>query len=472
MDPHGLKGDPEVPAPPPGAPTAGGAGSGARTSTGGGSGQGSEAGAGEAAGPRLSTPPSRPSSALRFPWRGDRAGPAALTETPEPPWPPPAHHPRGRHPAAGGPGPGRTAASHTACTSLGSCVLPRGQRAVDGWARSRGSRHGSSGHKGSEVPDRKGLHLGLSQLNREQARGTGRGARPWSGAQSARRGPKEASLGSSCPRPEMASSRCSFKARGCTRLAPAFRLSRVQDVHEAAFTAPSTQARTPHSWAPASGLGKPGGTPPSGHLTQHPTAGQGPGRSGSRSPPQPGQTAGWLPGPGPGPQRARGTSVRSSSGQPGSGAQMGWPQAQEQVTGQRSRVKATKSCMMYAAVTRRAWHLGQHTKPDLCEGPRVPPERHHPDTRSCTDGEGRGQRRSSRGSWWLTTPLRAASSGPSPPCPAAQAQRQSGGGKGRRHPRHGQGSRVGSCRSYHHTVHRGCGSPECGGDRARVPGEG
>lgn len=381
MDPHGLKGDPEVPAPPPGAPTAGGAGSGARTSTGGGSGQGrvagtgSEAGAGEAAGPGRPHP--RPARPLLCASLGAATRPA-LQRSPRP----------RSHPGLPRPPSQRQASRSRRPTPRPHCCFPHrlhqprllcpAQRSA---SRGRmgavnGLRHGSSGHKGSEVPDGKGLHLGLSQLTRERARGTGRGARPWSGAQSARRGPKEASLGSSCPRPEMASSRCSFRARGCTRLAPAFRLSRVQDIHQAAFTAPSTQARAPDSWAPASGLGKPGGTPPSGHLTQHPTAGQGPGRSGSRSPPQPGQTAGWLPGLGPGPQRARGTSARSSSGQPGSGAQMGWPQAQEQVTGQRSRVKATKSCVMYAAVTRCAWHLGQHTKPDLCEGPRVPPERH------------------------------------------------------------------------------------------------
>lgn len=87
-------------------------------------------------------------------------------------------------------------------------------------------------------------------------------------------------------------------------------------------------------------------------------------------------------------------------------------------------------------------------------------------------GRGVDRRRSSRGSWRLTTLLRAASSGPSPHCPAAQAQLQSGGGKGRRHPGDRQGIHVGSCRSHRHAVCRGCGSPECVRDHAQVPREG
>lgn len=177
------------------------------------------------------------------------------------------------------------------------------------------------------------------------------------------------------------------------------------------------------------------------------------------------------PGAGPGPQRARGTPVRRGPGQPGSGHQTAWPQAQERVTRQHSHVKATKSCVVCTAVPAAAatW---DSTQGRPSRGAQGPPERLPLVARSCTNGEGMDTHRSSRGSWPLMTPLRAASSGPSPPCPAAQAQLQSGGGKGRRDPRDGQGSHVGSCRSHCHEVHRGCGSPESGNNHTQVPREG
>lgn len=81
---------------------------------------------------------------------------------------------------------------------LGHCVLPRGQRAVGGRAVVHRLRHGSSGHKGSEVPDGKGLHPGLSQLTREGAGGKGRGPGP--GVEHRAPGRQEgAPLSGSCP---------------------------------------------------------------------------------------------------------------------------------------------------------------------------------------------------------------------------------------------------------------------------------
>ena len=257
------------------------------------------------------------------------------------------------------------------------------------------------------------------------------------------------------------------RARGDTRLAPAFRLSRVQDVHQGTFTASSTQACLDPPYLDSS-LRAQGTRQHTSQRAPHPTphsrAGTWALRQQTTSTTRAGCGLASGSGPGPGPQRARGTPVRSGLGQPGSGHQTAWPQAQEPVTGQRSHVKATKSYVMCAAVTRRSWHLGQHTKPDLHEGPRVPPERLPLDARSYTDGEGPGHAHVIPRKLAAHDPTQGCVLWAQSPCPAAQAQLQSGGGKGRRDPRDGQGSRVGSCRSHCHAVHRGCGSPEYGSD--------
>ena len=94
---------------------------------------------------------------------------------------------------------------------------------------------------------------------------------------------------------------------------------------------------------------------------------------GSRSPSQPGQTAGWFPGLRLGPQRAPGTPGRSGSGQPGSGRQTAWPQAQGQVAPQRSCVKATTGCVMCAAVPAASGTWDDTQSQTFVRGPGVQP---------------------------------------------------------------------------------------------------
>lgn len=220
---------------------------------------------------------------------------------------------------------------------------------------------------------------------------------------------------------------------------------------------PSTQARTPHSWARPQGLGNQAArSQRAPHPTPHSRAG--PAGAADHLHSQGRLQAGSS---GPGARAAKGTR---DLGQKQLWAawvrcQMGWPQAQEQVTGQRSRVKATKSCMMYALSLRRAWHLGQHTKPDLCgAGPGFHPSGTTRTPGAAQMGRGRGQRVIPRKLvahdpaqgcvLWAQSPL-SCSSGPAP------VRRR----EGQKAPQTRAGLSSGLRRSYRHTVHRGCGSP-------------
>ena len=143
---------------------------------------------------------------------------------------------------------------------------------------------------------------------------------------------------------------------------------------------------------------------------------------GSRSPSQPGQTAGWFPGLRLGPQRAPGTPGRSGSGQPGSGRQTAWPQAQGQVAPQRSRVKATTGCVMCAAVPAASGTWDDTQSQTFVRGPGVHPAA-PPGTPGAAGGArtGAGRPEEAGGSWPC--------SGLRPPGPVPLVQLQPGGGK-------------------------------------------
>ena len=255
------------------------------------------------------------------------------------------------------------------------------------------------------------------------------------------------------------------RARSDTRFAPALRLSGVQAAHQRVHcplnTGPDPPLLDSSLRLENQAAGLPAGASP--NATQ---PGRGPGTWAadhlhSRGRLQAGfRACGWgHKGPrDPGQKRLWAAWVRAPDGlASGPGTSGSTAQSRES----HHRLRDVCGC------PRRVWNLGRHTKPDLREGPRGPGV--HPGgsswhARSSTGRGGADRRRSSRGSWRLMALLRAASSGPSPPCPAPARGRE-----GRRHPGDGHGIRVGSCRSHRHAVCRGCGSPECGRDHARVP---
>ena len=162
------------------------------------------------------------------------------------------------------------------------------------------------------------------------------------------------------------------RARSDTRLAPALRLSRVQAAHQRAFTAPSTPARTPNSWTPASGSGtRRQASQRAPHPMPHSRAGaralgqqitftaradcrlvSRPAAGATKGPRDPGQKrlwAAWVRAP---------DCLASGPGTSGSTAQ-----SRES----HHRLRDVCGC------PRRVGNLGRHTKPDLREGPRGPP---------------------------------------------------------------------------------------------------